>query len=167
MNKLWVLLVIPLIAFAWRAPDLHRVRDLYRRAPEVKKFALQLDQLLSPVDSAASAPVLVCYKGASEMIKAKYALNPFSKLEQFNRGKALINKAFSRDTLNLEIRFIRFSIQSNLPAFLGYHEEMDRDKTFLLENTRSSKDPELQEMITNYLSSLRLISPEELKELKN
>jgi len=167
MNKLWCLLLIPCCAFAWQTPDLHRVRELYRRAPEVKQDALQLDQLLLPVDSAVSAPVLVCYKGASEMIKAKYGLNPLNKLENFNKGKVLITRAFSRDTLNLEMHFIRFSIQSNLPAFLGYHDELDRDKRFLLAYTRSSTDPELQEMISKYLSALPSISPEELKQLKN
>jgi hypothetical protein len=65
------------------------------------------------------------------------------------------------------MHFIRYSIQSNLPAFLGYHDELDKDKRFLLDNTKTSKDPELQEMIFNYFSGLAVIKPEELKQLKN
>ena len=101
------------------------------------------------------------------MIKAKYSFNPIAKLNQFNKGKQLIQKAFSRDTLNLEMRFIRFSIQNNLPSFLGYRDNLDQDKRFLLNNTKASKDPELQEMIFNYLSGFTTIKPEELKQLKN
>jgi len=65
------------------------------------------------------------------------------------------------------MRFIRFSIQSNLPSFLGYHDNLEQDKRYLLDNTKTSKDPELQEMIFNYLSGLAMIKPEELKQLKN
>lgn len=119
------------------------------------------------MDSETAAPVLICYKGANEMIQAKYTLNPISKLEKFNKGKELIKKAFSRDTLNLEMRFIRYSIQSNLPAFLGYHDDLGKDKQFLLDNTINTKDLELKEMIFNYLSALSVIKPDELKQLKN
>ena len=101
------------------------------------------------------------------MIQAKYTLNPVNKLDRFNKGKELIRTAFSRDTLNLEMRFIRFSIQSNLPSFLGYRGNLDQDKRFLLNNTKTSKDTELQEMIFNYLSGLAVIKPVELKQLKN
>ena len=164
-----ILLWLSLIPFgipAVQTLDLHQIRGLYHRAAEVKQDALQLNHLMSQVNTSA-APVLICYKGANEMIQAKYALNPITKLDQFNKGKELIKKAFSRDTLNLEMRFIRFSIQNNLPSFLGYRDNLDQDKRFLLNNTKASNDPELQEMIFNYLSGLALIKPEELKLLKN
>jgi hypothetical protein len=81
--------------------------------------------------------------------------------------KNSIKKAIARDPLNLEMRFIRYSIQSNLPAFLGYRDELDTDKQFLLDKTRYSKDLELKEMILNYLSALPVIKQDELKKLKN
>ena len=164
-NSVWLFL-LPLSAIAWQTIDLHQVRGLYHRAAEIKQDAAQLNHLMLQVDSN-STPVMVCYKGANEMIQAKYAFNPVTKLNQFNKGKELIQKAFSRDTLNLEIRFIRFSIQSNLPSFLGYHDNLDQDKRYLLDNTKASKDPELEEMIFNYLSGLSTIRPEDLKQLKN
>lgn len=164
-NLVWLLL-LPLSAFAVQISDLHQIRMLYHSAAEVKKDALQLNKLMLRVDSSAS-PVMVCYKGANEMIQAKYAINPLTKMGKFNIGKDLIQKAFNRDTLNLEIRFIRFAIQSNLPAFLGYHDDLNRDKRYLLDNTKISKDPELQEMIYNFLSGLTVIKPEELKQIKN
>jgi len=167
MKILWYLFLLPISTFALQTPDLHQLRELYHRAPEVKQDARQLNQLLLQVDSASSVPVLVCYKGANEMIQAKYTLNPIAKLDRFNKGKELIQKAFTRDTLNLEMHFIRYSIQSNLPAFLNYRDELNKDKRYLLDNTKRSKDAELQEMIFNYLSGLAVIKPEELKQLKN
>lgn len=165
-----ILLWLSLIPFGIPASqnlDLHQIRELYHRAPEVKQDARRLNDLMIQVDTAASTPVLICYKGANEMIQAKYTLNPVNKLDRFNKGKELIRTAFSRDTLNLEMRFIRFSIQSNLPSFLGYRGNLDQDKRFLLNNTKTSKDTELQEMIFNYLSGLAVIKPVELKQLKN
>jgi hypothetical protein len=50
---------------------------------------------------------------------------------------------------------------------LNYNNDLNKDKRFLLENTKASKDPELQEMIYNYLSGLPIVKPEELKQLKN
>lgn len=164
-NLVWLLL-LPISAFALQTLDLHQVRMLYHTAAEVKQDAAQLNKLMLQVDSGALS-VMVCYKGANEMIQAKYAINPITKLDKFNKGKDMIQKAFSRDTLNLEIRFIRFAIQSNLPAFLNYNNDLNKDKRFLLVNTKASKDPELQEMIYNYLSGLNVIKPEELKQLKN
>lgn len=165
-----ILLLLSLIPFgipAAQTLDLHQVRGLYHRAPEIKQDARKLNDLMAHVDTASDPPVLICYKGANEMIQAKYTFNPVNKLDQFNKGKDLIRKAFSRDTLNLEMRFIRFSIQSNLPSFLGFRDNLEQDKRYLLDNTKTSKDAELQEMIFNYLSGLAVIKPEELKQLKN
>src|ERR1700712_2098874 len=103
-NLVWLLL-LPFSAFAIQTLYLHQIRVLYHHAAEVKQDAAQLNKLLLHVDSSA-LPVMVCYKGANEMIQAKYAINPISKLEKFNRGKDLIQKAFGRDTLNLEMHFI-------------------------------------------------------------
>ncbi len=164
-NLVWLLL-LSFGAFAIQTLDIHQIRILYRSAAEFKQDASQLNKLLLQVDSSA-LPVLVCYKGANEMIQAKYAINPITKLARFNRGKDLIQKAFSRDSLSLEMHFIRYTIQSNLPAFLNYRDELSKDKHFLLDNTKASKDPELQEMIFNCLSGLAVIKPEELKQLKN
>ncbi|MGF7082123.1 hypothetical protein [Mucilaginibacter sp. UYCu711] len=166
MKVLMYLFMVPLGALVVQVNDLSKIRGLYKSAAEVKVDAVQLNKLMLQVDSDA-APLLVCYKGANEMIQAKYTINPIVKFAKFNKGKDLIKKAFSRDTLNLEMRFIRFSIQSNLPTFLGYRDELDNDKRYLLNNTKDSKDTILKEMIFNYLTGLNVIKQEELKQLKN
>lgn len=143
--------------------DIGKIRQLYINAAGNKQEALQLDQLMVPVDTDSASPLLICYKGANEMIQAKYALSPIVKFKKFNKGKALITKAISRDTLNLEMRFIRYSIQSNLPAFLPFHNELDDDKRFLQKNTNDCKDPDLKNMIFNYLPGLFVNQPKELK----
>jgi hypothetical protein len=159
--------LLPFTAMSVQISDLSKIRVLYQSAATIKQDAAQLNRMMVQVDTVTAAPVMICYKGANEMMQAKYALNPMVKLDKFNKGKQLMQRAFTRDTLNLEIRFIRYSIQSNLPAFLGYHNELEADKRYLLNNTKASKDPELQEMIFNYLSGSAVMKPDELKQLKN
>lgn len=146
--------------------DIAVIRGLYNQAAISKTDALQLRRIMMHVDSN-SAPVLYCYKGADEMIEAKYALNPFVKWEMFNQGKNHITVAISRDTTDLEMRFLRFSIQYNLPGFLGYREDIERDKRFLLLHTKECKDKELKKMIVNFLTSSGAALQSELKEITN
>lgn len=156
---MWFFL-LPFSALAVQTLDLSKIRDLYSRAPLIKSDALQLNQLMIQVDTATASGVLACYKGANEMIQAKYTLNPMAKLDKFNKGKQLITKAVARDTFNLEVRFIRYTIQSNLPSFLGYHNNLSADKKFLQTNTKNNKDPELRQMIFNYLSASIVSKPD-------
>lgn len=131
MKVLLLIYLLQMNTRAVQALDIGTIRKLYHSAANVKQDALHLNQLMLAVDTTAP-PVLVCYKGANEMIQAKYTLNPIVKLAKFNKGKALLIKAIGRDTLNLEMRFIRYSIQSNLPGFLNYNDELDADKRFLV-----------------------------------
>jgi len=86
MKSLVWLFLLPFSAFAWQTLDLHQIRGLYHLAAEVKQDAAQLNKLMLQVDSKA-APLMVCYKGANEMIQAKYFFNPVAKLNQFHKGK--------------------------------------------------------------------------------
>jgi hypothetical protein len=146
--------------------DLSEIRRLYGRANLSKDDAQLFCRLVQPVDSNA-IPLLYCYKGAGEMLQAKYALNPVAKLKKFNLGKAWIAAAFNRDSLNLEMRFIRFSIQSNVPTFLGYRAELAGDKKFLLEHMDGCPDTALKKMVINYLTTSGELKPQDLKQPGN
>jgi len=64
-----------------RSTDLPEIRRLYQRAPLSKEDGLTFFRLMQPVGSTA-IPLINCYKGAAEMIQAKYALNPMVKAEK-------------------------------------------------------------------------------------
>ena len=147
-------------------PGLTEVRELYYKAAADKQAAVKLSLLLSPVDTG-SLPLFVCYKGASEMMKAKYAVNPFNKLTAFKSGKVLIEKSIKRDTANIEMRFIRFSIQSNLPDLLGYNTSLTADKMMLLAKISSTADTSLKRIVINYLANPKYCTEDEIKKLKS
>ena len=72
------------------------------------------------------------YKAASEAIKARDA-SMLNKLTYVQNAARTFEQAVSLNPGNAEIRFLRFSVESNLPPFLGLSKHVDEDKTFLLQ----------------------------------
>ena len=99
------------------------------------------------------------------MVKARYAINPYIKLKDFNKGKTWIETAIKRDTAEVEMRFLRFTIQTNLPSFLKYNSSIMADKNFLLIHFSSLIDHQLKENIYRYLSGSEYCTEEEIKKL--
>ena len=75
--------------------------------------------------------LVLAYKGASEAIRARDA-SMFNKLTYVQDAAKTFDQAVSIDPQNPEIRFLRFSVESNLPAFLGLSKHVDEDKELLL-----------------------------------
>jgi len=136
-------------------PDMKEVKTLFEASAYSRSSADRLSKLLSKIDHS-STPLLICYKGVAEMMQAKYGFNPINKFRRFKRGKNLIEEAVKKDSDNLEIRFLRFVIQTNLPAFLNYNEHIKEDKTYLLNNIQTTKDKKIKQDLLKYLSSSKL-----------
>lgn len=146
--------------------DLTRIRILYDMAAEERSAAKELLQMTE--DYPAEDPVLFGYQGAAHMMMAKHVINPISKMSHFNKGKKIFTEAIASDPRNLELRFLRFAVQSEAPAFLGYKENIDEDKKILLIGAGNIENTQLQKMILDYLLSSKEISPmEKQKLLKN
>lgn len=143
----------PLMLLSIQQPDMTKLRELYQKAALNKQDARLLNEWAATIDTG-SLPVLVCYKGANYMIQAKYTINPINKYNKFTQGRDLMEAAIKKDTADLEMRFIRYAVQNNLPAFLGYDGHKENDRHFLLRNIREQKDDQLKQLIINYLSTL-------------
>lgn len=143
----------PFMLLSIQQPDMTKLRGLYQKAAANKQDARLLNEWAATIDTG-SLPVLVCYKGANYMIQAKYTLNPINKLNKFVQGRELMEAAIKKDTADLEMRFIRYALQNNLPAFLGYDDDKETDRRFLLRNLSEQKDDRLKRLIINYLSTL-------------
>lgn len=74
------------------------------------------------------------YHAAGIISMANHVYWPGTKFSYFNEGKGKLEKAINFAPKNVEIRFIRFSIQKGTPVLLGYYNEMEEDKRFILEN---------------------------------
>lgn len=138
-----------LFAFIVSTPDLQSVRDLYQKAPSSEEQTLKLISLLNVSGINAT---LQGYKGASTMIMAKHVFNPYSKIQYFNNGKVILEKAIQSDKNNIELRYLRYTIQRNAPSILNYNSNIEEDKTFLKQNVTAVTDKYLKDMIESLLN---------------
>lgn len=81
------------------------------------------------------------YKAALLLMKAKFAFFPFNKWSYFKEGSELLDNAIKTDAKNIEMRYIRFLFQSEIPKFLGYHKNIEEDYTFIVNNIVNSSLP--------------------------
>jgi len=149
---LYITLMLPLLSLQQPKPTLKQLRSLYRYSATDKDSSAKFLLLTTTVDSAAT-PILCCYKGVAQVIQARFTGSPFSKLKKFNTGKLMIENAIARDTLNVEMRLLRYNIQANAPAFLGYNGSLQKDEAFLKANCYKLDDAELKLMVNKAVAA--------------
>lgn len=164
MHKL-ILCCILLPMISWAAGNnLKEVRVLYYCAAESKSNVENLHDLLQscPQDQ----PVYAGYRGALHMLKAQHAYIPTSKLQYFNQGKSMIESAIKAAPNEMELLFLRFTIQTNCPSFLGYNTTIISDKNKIMESYAEIKDIGLKQMIQDYMHKSPYCSSQEKEYFK-
>lgn len=72
------------------------------------------------------------YQAASFALMAKKTWNPIDKIAFINRYGKLIDHAISNDPCNIEIRFLRLSIDYQTPVIIGRKDNVCSDKKLIL-----------------------------------
>lgn len=93
--------------------------------------------LLNETDCRAAEP----YLASAVMQKAQYAFLPTDKLKYFNRGKKRLEDFIHRHPENLEARYIRLLVQSEIPWFLSYKDQIKPDAEFILAHLKEADLP--------------------------
>ena len=92
-------------------------------------------------------------------------MNPYTKLKLFNEGRVDLEIAIMKAPENIELIYLRFTVQSNCPDFLRYNSNIDADKEKLLlalEEKLHLHNPKLAKRIKNFLIDNELCSTTEL-----
>ena len=119
------------------ANDLPQIREEYYAAVVDGKAAERFYNKLKKINS--SDPILVAYFGVSQTIKARHAINPYHKLSYLKSGMKRLNSAVAKSPDNLEIRFLRFTLEHHIPSFLGYSQHLEADRKKIVELSRHKK----------------------------
>lgn len=106
------------------------VRSSYKKAIDDSDIADELYESLDTVTK--NSPLLLAYKGAVSAVRAKHAYSPYSKLSYVKEGYGYLNEAVTADSSNLEIRYLRYSIEFNIPSFLPYRDHLQKDKASII-----------------------------------
>jgi hypothetical protein len=152
---LWIfplLMYIPLLADQHSLPE---IRQLYKRSAAEESSCKQLVWRLRGY-TEHNNPLMAGYRACGTMMMANYVWSPIEKLALFTEGKNLLEKCITRDPYNTELRFLRFAVQTNAPAFLNYNRSLEADKLFLLKTINQLKDKNLRRFIVEYLHTTEL-----------
>lgn len=112
----------------------------------------QAEVLLKKINEIKPKSALITvYNGATCAIMAKNKWNPFSAVKLLKKSNEEMNKAVKYSPENLEIRFIRFAVQKNIPSYLGFSENIDEDKKYLIKHIDSFYNPKLSKEMRDYI----------------
>ncbi len=145
-------------------PD--NLRRHYERAAADKEAGEKFYQLLA--DYREKNALVLGYKAAAEAIRARDA-SMFNKLAYVQDAARTFEQAVGLAPHNPEIRFLRFSVESNLPAFLGLSKHVDEDKEMLLQaalaHPGSGLDADAFRTVRSFLVERGHVSEEQAQRL--
>lgn len=144
---------------------LEKARALYFSMSTEKCNSLKLAEMFEK--NEPGLPVLRAYNGAASAAAPECVTNPATKISWFRKGKTLLDDAAAADPSNYEIRFLRFATQDKAPGFLGYNDNLDEDKKYLISNLSKGrgfiKDDKVFRMITGFLLKSKSLNQTEKK----
>ena len=153
--------------------NLIKLRIFFYNSTDDKNSLDSLSGFISTLnsnDETDKNPILIAYNGVCNAMYAKYAFFPWNKLKYVNAGMHLLNKAVEIDSSNLEVHFLRFTVLSNLPSFLGYSSKADFEANkiyYMLKSYDTSEDVQLIKNIVQFLiesNRLNKIKQEDLSQ---
>ncbi len=155
-----LILVLSVFCLNMQSLNFDAVRTAYKEAAQDKTKVETFHKSMSRVHEKDN-PILVAYKGASIALLAKQAKSIKDKKEGFQEGVSLIEMAIDKSPNNIEVRFVRLSIQENTPKILKYKSNIDADKQFILAQFKNIKFSHLKNHIKDYISQSKVFTDEE------
>ncbi|RZL32399.1 MAG: hypothetical protein EOO96_14165 [Pedobacter sp.] len=173
MNKLPILLFL-LFAFTNVCMAQLSPKEIARLKTDLVKAvdnAKLTDSLASKLEKLQNKTALVtAYTGTLEALRAKHTWNPYNKIKYVKVSMRTMQKAIDLDKENMEIRFMRFSIQHFTPSFLGFSKDLVVDRKEIVKHYQNNNfgiaDKELIKNVAKFMIESKRCTDQELKILK-
>lgn len=149
MKKI-ILLFLLVFSVFFSAQNLTEFRLLMQKGENSETSAKLLYDKSKKEFEKTQKPIFEALYAVGNFFMAKHVGNPMSKYSYFNRGKKHLESAIKRDPDNVEMRFMRYISQDKTPSILGYKDQMESDKKFVLKEFKNIKDEDLQLFIKKY-----------------
>ncbi len=115
------------------------------------------------IETGEKSPTFTAYQAAAKALMAKYSWNPVTKISSLRDVQNLLKTAIDKEKENLEIRFLRHYIESNIPSYLGFSKNLLEDGLLLKQNIAIVKklnlDKTIGDYITTYVENINLSKP--------
>ncbi|MES2689282.1 MAG: hypothetical protein V4658_02700 [Bacteroidota bacterium] len=165
MRALILFILCAFTTSAWCAsPSLVEVRELYKKATQDEASCEKLIELLRPYTENNNT-LLAGYKACATIVMAKHVFNPATKMSRFSEGRQLLEKCIAADKNNIELRFLRFAVQTKSPSFLNYKSAVKEDKQIILTLLNHVTDIHLRQIIISFMKDSDELTPEEKKRI--
>ncbi|MCU0391764.1 MAG: hypothetical protein MUE81_11660 [Thermoflexibacter sp.] len=118
----------------------------------------------------SSHPLVIAFHACLETLKAKSLWNPLEKLSMAKQSQQTFSKAILLNPDHLEIRFLRYSIQLSLPAYLYLSTNLEEDKQMIIkaiQNNPHDIEPENLQIIVSFLLKDGQLSASEKESILN
>lgn len=150
MTKLVVVIMGVVLPLTSKSQELNDIREQYLKASHSsaanKVLAEHIAEMLPN-----NEPEVHGYLAMSYFLKSKYAFNPFKKYDHFSQGRSIMDSLILEHPENLELRYLRNTIQLKVPKFLNYYDYLDEDYDLILTKLKEATDPQLITMINHFL----------------
>ncbi len=133
--------------------NVEEARKLYPKSAESKDICKKLHDRLAEIDEK-NQNLLMGYKGAVLAEMAKHEKDAPQKLKFFREGKRKLDQAILNDLENIELRFLRLSIQLHTPDVLRYNGNITSDRDYINKNIENVKNEQLRKSITDYMAKM-------------
>lgn len=131
-----LILLMTLYSISMANGNIELARKEFKNAVYNDKLTNQLCQVL--ISSKQQDALTQAYIAYFTALKAKHVSNPYAKIEYVRNFDRTIKKAIELAPDNLEIRFLRFSVQDNIPLYLGFSKELDIDKKIIVQQLQKN-----------------------------
>lgn len=114
--------------------------------------------------------LILAYKGALEALLTKTTWNFIKKISYLKESRTTFDKAYKLDPNNVEVRFLRLAVESQIPSYLGFSEHVDQDRKFVLSHLNqfnfNELDSDIQEEILSFFINCEEFNSADIRKIK-
>lgn len=136
-------------------------RNLFNTAHSSENDCKKLLELSINDDTALGR----AYFYSASMMNTRFIHNPFKKMSEFNNFKNKFEDLISENFETVELHFIRYTIQKNIPKFIGYYKNIDADRKIVIDFLINGTDSELKKHCMVYFTNMPDLDPTERNKI--
>mgnify|MGYP001547550413 CR=1 FL=1 len=96
------------------------------------------------------------YEGALLMKKAGLVHLPAEKLKYFKAGRRKLEAALLQDKDNIELHFLRLTIEEHAPKIVRYHDDIEQDRQIVIKGFKQLPAA-AKEAVLNYTKTSKVL----------
>ena len=150
--KIWTIIIVMLSVNISNGQNIEKIRRLYLQSSNNYSKLDSLNYSLSNYKKTNN--LMSAYYGVNLILKSKYLKNPFKKIEYFEKGRKILEAAIIKEPDNIELIFLRYTVQKKTPSILMYKKDIEEDYQFIKSELDFTKDQRLKKYISQTLQKL-------------